>query len=171
MPALVALLAAGMSFSRSRTPRTAATAVVLASAALGTALHLARPGHGREAVDLAGAWIDANAAPGVPVVVTSEEMVTLARFHWPGRPLVAHPPSRVVADASNAEELAGALPFPAGDRVLFVFGRDWLSDPTGALRAAVAKRWRSCGGVEVEGIRVLCLERSSADGPARGGAG
>lgn len=159
LPALAALLASGMSFSRARPGRSAATAIVLACAVLGSSLHLARPGHGREAVDRAGAWLDANAADGTPVVVTSEEMATLARFHWPRRPLVAHPPHGVVADASNAGALAEAMPFPAGDRVLFVFGRDWLTDPEGALRAALRVRWASCGGVEVEGIRVLCLER------------
>ncbi|MFM7143545.1 MAG: hypothetical protein ACKO2K_16695, partial [Alphaproteobacteria bacterium] len=123
----------------------------------------ARPGHGREAVDVAGAWIDANAAPGAPIVVTSEEMATLARFHWPSRPVVPHPPFGVVADEANATPLADELPFPAGERVLFVFGRDWLTDPAGALRAELARRWRSCGGAEFEGIRVLCLERASAD--------
>ncbi|MFM7734360.1 MAG: glycosyltransferase family 39 protein [Alphaproteobacteria bacterium] len=163
LPALAALLGAGMAFSRAHVARLVATAVVLASAALGSTLHVARPGHGREAVDVAGAWIDANAAPGAPIVVTSEEMATLARFHWPSRPVVPHPPFGVVADEANATALADELPFPAGERVLFVFGRDWLTDPAGALRAELARRWRSCGGAEFEGIRVLCLERASAD--------
>ena len=160
LPALAALLGIGASLSRERPARLVATAVLLACATLGTALHLARPGHGREAVDEAGAWLDAHATSDTPVVVTSGEMATLARFHWPHRALVSHPPLGVVADAGNARALAESLPFPGGDRVFFVFGRDWLSDPHGALRAAVLARWFSCGGVEVEGIRILCLERA-----------
>ena len=50
----------------------------------------------------------------------------------------------VVADGANATALAESLPFPSGDRVLFVFGRDWLTDPDGALRRALARRDLFC---------------------------
>ena len=170
LPAAVALLGAGASFSRAHRARLAATLVVAACAVLGSSLHLAHPGHGREAVDAAGTWLDEHAAPDVPVVVSSEEMATLARFHWPRRPVVDYPPRGVVAGPANAEALAAGLPFPRGDRVFFVLGRDWISDPRGHLRSALAARWSSCGGVEVEGIRVFCLERGRGDPGADGSA-
>jgi len=168
LPAVMALLGVGASFSRAHRGRLAATLVVFACAVLGASLHLARPGHGRQAVDAAGAWLDGHASPDAPVVVSSGEMATLARFHWPRRPVVDYPPRDVVAGAANAAALAAGLPFPSGDRVFFVLGRDWISDPRGYLRSALASRWSSCGGVEVEGIRVLCLERGRGDPGADG---
>lgn len=164
-PALVALLGAGMSFSRSSPLRCAAALVVAGCALAGTVLHLADPGHGREDVVAAGAWLDAHGPPGdAPILVTSEEMVTLARFHWPARKTISYPPLDVVARARDAHVLAAATPFPAGDRVFYVFGRDWLSDPDGVLRAAVESRFPSCGSVRFAGIRILCLRRAPGAG-------
>ena len=143
-----------------------AVALVVAGCALaGTVLHLADPGHGREDVVAAGAWLDAHGPPGdAPILVTSEEMVTLARFHWPARRTISYPPLDVVARARDADVLAAATPFPAGDRVFYVFGRDWLSDPDGVLRAAVESRFPSCGSVRFAGIRILCLRRAPGAG-------
>lgn len=126
--------------------------------ALGTALHLAQPGHGREDVAAAGAWLDRHVPVDHEVLISSFEMEIVARHHWPRRLLRAYPEPGVQADAGNAGSLAAALPLD-GDRAYVVLGRAWLTDPDGALRAALRSQYASCGEAAVRGIEMFCLQR------------
>src|SRR5690606_9510918 len=120
--------------------RSLAALVLLAVMALATGRHLADPGHGREAVDRAGEWLDARVPAAEAVLITSFEMDLVARYHWPERRLRPYPPAGVRADAANAGALAAELPFSGADRVYYVLGRAWVSDPAGALRRALRER-------------------------------
>jgi len=151
-PALLVILAAGAARWRLAG---AALAVVLA---VGLGLHLAQPGHGREDTRSAGAWLDAHVPANEEILVTSSEMALLADYQWPGRRLLLYPPAGVIATADNADALAAAMPMPGPGRAVFVVGRAWLSDPTGALVRALGARYRACPGVRVRGIEVLCFE-------------
>jgi hypothetical protein len=133
-----------------------------------TALHLAEPGHGREDVRGATAWLDAHVPADRPVLVTSREMAYLARFHWPGRPIVDYPGPQVVVDPATVGALLDALPWQDG-RATFVFGRAWLSDPSGALERAIGGQYPSCGRLAARGVRIYCVEQPGG-GPG-GGAG
>ena len=74
-------------------------------------LHLADPSHGREQVYAAGKWLDANIPIGEEILVTSEEMAILARFHWPNRLFTAYPYRRTMVGRANADQVAADLPF------------------------------------------------------------
>lgn len=135
-------------------------AVVLA---IGLLQHLADPAHGREDIRAATHWLDEHVPREEEILVTSSEMEFLARFHWPERPWRLWPPARVVADPGNAVRLAADFPPPAaGSRRIFLLGREWLTDPTGALVRAVQARYRECPGTSVRGIRILCFERDGS---------
>src|SRR5262245_57232640 len=135
-------------------------AVVLA---IGLLQHLADPAHGREDIRAATRWLDEHVPREEEILVTSAEMELLARFHWPERPWHLWPPALVVADPDNAVRLATEFPAPAvGSRRIFVLGREWLTDPTGALVRAVQARYRECPGTSVRGIRILCFERDGS---------
>jgi mannosyltransferase len=135
-------------------------AVVLA---IGLLQHLADPAHGREDIRAATRWLNEHVPRGEEILVTSAEMEFLARFHWPERPWRLWPPAHVVADPDNAPRLATELPPPVeGSRRIFLLGREWLTDPTGALVRAVRARYRECPGTSVRGIRILCVERDGS---------
>src|SRR5262249_62112919 len=96
-------------------------------------------------------------------LVARSGMEFRARFPWPERPWPLGPPARVVADPGNAGRLAADFPPPAaGSRRIFLLGREWLTDPTGALVRAVQARYRECPGTSVRGIRILCFERDGS---------
>ncbi len=170
VPAVLVLLAIGAT-ARGGWPRLAPAAGVAVGLllAVGTALHLAEPGHGREDVVAAGAWLDAHVAPEQPLLVTSSEMAYLARFHWAGRPIVDYPAPPAVVSATSADEVAERLPWRDG-RAIYVFGRAWVSDPDGALEGDLRRRFASCGTFETRGIRIYCLEQA-ASVQARAGDG
>jgi uncharacterized membrane protein len=159
VPALLVLLALGAASPRAAgrlAPALGAgTAAVLA---IGTALHLAQPGHGREDIAGAGRWLTANVAPTQPLLVTSHQMAELARFHWARWPIIDYPPDFATVDGPRAERLAERLTWRDG-RAIYVFGRAWGSDPDGALERAI-QRWPSCGAFQARGIRIYCLEQS-----------
>jgi hypothetical protein len=164
VPALLVLLAVGAaSRGWSRLPAPAVGVALGALLVAGTARHLADPGHGREDVRAAGAWLEANLKPGERVIVTSREMAYLARFHWSPREIVEYPPPGTTVDASAAERVARELPW-GEDRAVYAFGRAWVSDPSGALEAAV-RAYPSCGGIEVRGVRVYCLRQGTSAEP------
>jgi uncharacterized membrane protein len=144
-----------------------AIAVVLAGA---TVLHLAEPGRGREDTSAAEAWLDAHVPTAQPLLVTSPEMATLARFHWAGRPIVDYPAPGTVVGAVSAADLAQHLPWRDG-RAVYVFGRAWVSDPDGALERDVQQRFASCGEFETRGIRIYCLKQASTAEARAGGDG
>ncbi len=163
----------------SRTPARCDVCVILTGAARvagarvvlvlvgATALHLAQPGHGREDVRAAAAWLDAHVPATQPLVVTSREMAYLARFHWADRMVVDHPaPILVVVDQASADAALAELPWREG-RVVYVFGRAWVSDPRGVLEQAVSREFASCGRFEVRGIRIYCVERSMGSDAGR----
>src|SRR5262249_48682029 len=157
-----------------RLARVAGVAVGLLLA-MGTALHLAEPGHGREDVAAARAWLDANVAPEQPLLVTSSEMAYLARFHWAPRPIVDYPTPlaasrRPPGVGSAAPGGGGAEGLPGRDgRGIYVFGRAWVSAPGGALEGDLRRRYTSCGAFETRGIRIYCLEQAaSAQAPPAG---
>ncbi len=169
VPAILVLLAIGAAvrgaWTRVARVAGATTGLLLAT---GTALHLAEPGHGREDIRAATAWLEGHAPPGEPLLVTSREMAYLARFHWPARTIVDYPDPHRVIDASSADDVAAQLPWRDG-RAYYVFGRAWVSDPQGALERDVRQRWASCGDFEARGIRIHCLDQTKAD--ARPSAG
>jgi len=169
VPAILVLLAIGATPRAGwlRLARVAGVAVGLLLA-MGTALHLAEPGHGREDVAAARAWLDANVAPEQPLLVTSSEMAYLARFHWAPRPIVDYPTPPAVVNAASADDVAERLPWRDG-RAIYVFGRAWVSDPEGALEGDLRRRYTSCGAFETRGIRIYCLEQAaSAQAPPAG---
>jgi 4-amino-4-deoxy-L-arabinose transferase-like glycosyltransferase len=171
VPAVLVLLAAGAG-ARIGWPRVATGAgigvgVLLAT---GTAMHLADPGHGREDIGAATAWLDAHVPADQPLLVTSREMAYLARFHWAGHPIVDYPRPPTVVDQASADQVADHLPWH-GNRAIYVFGRAWVSDPEGALERDVRQRFASCGGVEARGIRIYCLDHSSTAAAEAGGNG
>jgi mannosyltransferase len=162
MPALILLLACGCTqLPRSGLYRVAPVAL-LACMLIGSMLHLVDPGHGREDVYGATRWLDTHVPANEPILVTSDEMAILARFHWPERNLIVYPPRRVVVSKGNAEQVASQLPWSESRRIIYVMGREWLSDPDGALRAALRTRYDSCLGTQVRGIQVLCFTKPGA---------
>jgi hypothetical protein len=91
------------------------------------------------------------------IVVTSEEMAHLARFHWPERRFVLYPARKVVADRHNAAQLAASLPRTEGGRTIYMVGREWLSDPDGALQSMLRTQYEACPSTYVRGIQIMCL--------------
>lgn len=168
LPLLLALLAAGAPAHLVPGVRTAAVFGLLGVLALGSAVHLSRPGHGREDIASLERWMATHLEPDEPLLVTSFEMAILAAHHWPERDVRLFPETRVVVTPENADALAAALPFPAEQpRAVYVFGRAWLSDPDGALRGALRARYDSCGELRSADIEVLCL-RDRTRPPAAG---
>jgi len=162
-PLLIVMLAAGAPRQLSLSARSAAIGALGLTMIVGCALHLRNPGHGRADVRAAGAWLDAHVGVNEEIVVTSNEMLTLARFHWPARPARLYPDAKVVANAATAGALADRFPFPGPDRAIYVIGRAWVSDPSEDLQGALRRRYASCGGTKVAGIRILCLRRPQVE--------
>ena len=158
-PLLLVIAAAALAAPALHAVRVAAVATLAVVMASGTALHLAEPGHGREDVAAAAAWLDRNVPVGETIVVTSNEMAELARFHWPERRIEIYPPEKTVTGAGNAARLADEFPFPAGGRAIYVVGREWISDPDELLGRELAERYDSCRGASMRGIRILCFEQ------------
>lgn len=159
---LLVTTAVGMAQADPRTIRSAAAAVMVAVMVLGTMLHLHNTAHGREDVTAAGRWLDANVPEDEEILITSGEMEVLARFHWPNRRFRLYPTRDGEIPSAAVGELADALPFPSRERAIFIFGRAWLTDPTGEFQTALSMRYPACGGTEVPGIRILCLRPHDA---------
>lgn len=156
-PAFIIFLAAGLATAANQRLRWAVVAAVFAVISVASYLHLKDPGHGREDVLSAGAWLDRNVPIDEAILITSEELAILARFHWPQRRFVLYPPRRTIVGNSNVDAIAAALPGSQRERVIFMIGREWLSDPEGLLVATLRKRHRDCGGAKLRGIRIVCL--------------
>jgi hypothetical protein len=156
-PVLFVVLAAGIPKADDAWWRKVAALLVILLLLTGTVRHLADPGREREDVNAAGAWLDAHVLAGEEIFVTSDEMASLAYFHWPAQRITQYPQRNTVVQSSGAEALSRGLPMEAGRRSFFVFGRTWLSDPDGALERAVSRDYVSCGAIKVRGIRVYCL--------------
>ena len=159
IPAILVLLAVGCAAAARRRLTVVAPVILVICMIVGSALHLLDPGHGREDVYSAARWLDANVGANEPILVTSDEMALLARFHWPERRIITYPARKVVVDSSNADRIAADIPLYDSPRIIYIFGREWLSDPNGALRASLKAQYESCPGVEVRGIQVLCLTK------------
>lgn len=160
-PVLV-LTAAGMTFDQLRSARGVATLVLGAVMLYATVLHLRDTGHGREDIRGASRWLDANVPPTEEILITSNEMEVLARFHWPNRRFRLYPPERGVIAPDRVDGLANGLPFSDTQRAIFLVGRAWLSDPDGRLQAALVQRYPSCPGIDVSGIRIHCFRPRGA---------
>ena len=161
---VVIVTGAGMVLDRSwRGIATVDLLVVMGSA---TYLHLEDTAHGREDLRAAGAWLDANVPADEEILVTSDEMEVLARFTWPNRKFRRYPEQRGLVDRAHLPETVAAFPFRNRPRAFFLVGRAWLTDPDGELQAALVRAYESCPGIDVRGIRILCLRpRSSAPSP------
>ena len=157
VPALLVLLAAGSPAAIAYRVRTGAAAVLVIVMLIASTMHLADPGHGREDIYAVGNWLDANVPVEEVILVTSEEMATLARFHWPNRRFTVYPPRRTVVHRANADNVAAELPFSDHKRTIYIYGREWLSDPDGDMLSALRNRYYACAGTEARGIRVLCF--------------
>ncbi|MEO6028943.1 MAG: glycosyltransferase family 39 protein [Candidatus Binatia bacterium] len=154
---LLIVVAAGMAPDELRSVRGGATVVLAIVMAWATVRHLADTDHGREDVYAAGRWLDANVPPDEEILITSDEMERLARFHWPERHFRSYPAERRAVTTANVPALVEALPFGGRERAIFLFGRAWLSDPDGELRRALAARYPRCPGTAVPGIDILCF--------------
>jgi hypothetical protein len=154
---LLLVLAAGVAAAEGRGVRSVAAVTLAVVMFIGTALHLHNTSHGREDVIAAGRWLDANVPPEEEILVTSGEMEVLARFHWPNRRFRLYPDRNGAIPTDAIASIADALPFPGPNRAIFIFGRAWLTDPTGAFQTTLSQRYPACGGTEVPGIRILCL--------------
>lgn len=159
MPMFIVLLAAGVPRRLGWSLRSVSVVVVLGTMLGATVLHLADPGHGREDVRTVGRWLDAHVPADEEVLVTSFEMEILARHHWPRHRFRLYPDAnRPAASEADADDVARRLPRSGHGRVVYVFGRAWLSDPSGALRRSLLRQYARCAGTEARGIEVLCLE-------------
>ncbi|MES2352828.1 MAG: glycosyltransferase family 39 protein [Pseudomonadota bacterium] len=156
-PALLAFVVAGFPNTMNDRIRVGAAAVLIIIMVSASTLHLANPGHGREDIYGIGEWLDANVPIEEEILVTSDEMATLAKFHWPQRHFRNYPSGKTVVKRSGADDVAAALPFGNANRVIYIFGRTWVSDPNDALRAALTTRYNACPGIQARGIEVLCL--------------
>jgi hypothetical protein len=170
-PAFVVLLAAGSGRAFSKGLVTWSRVALLATMSLGLGLHLAHPGHGREDMNAAARWLQANVGERETILVTSDEMVELTTFHWPRQRYQLYPPSRITVDRNNAEALAREFPFVGRSRTIYVVGRWWESDPDRLLQETLAKRYTTCPGTEVRGIRILCFVDPPGSGEDEGESG
>jgi len=167
LPGFLLFIASGMTTgARMRSGRLAIVVLAL-TMLLGVARHVADPGFPREDIIGASEWLDANVSNDEEMLVSSDEMAYLARFHWPQRRLTVYPPPGVVVSDDNADAVVSQLPSVGTQRVIYIFGRAWLSDPIGALQRTLRERYRSCGEATLRGIRILCLERSGSSGERR----
>ena len=156
-PALIVFVAAGLAnIVQQRFGWTVAAALFFVMS-IASYLHLQDPGHGREDVFAADAWLDRKVPIDEDILITSEELAILARFHWPQRHFTLYPPRRSIIDRGNVDAFTDALPFANKQRVIFMTGREWVSDPRDLLVAELGKRYRDCGGTAVRGIRIQCL--------------
>ena len=159
-PSLLVLLGAGLAqgFSRHVSVKISAF-ILIAVMVTGSVRHLITPGHGREDIYAAENWLERHVAVDEEILVTSSEMHLFAMLHWPDRRFRLYPSRRIVANHENAAEIAENVPFSTSDRLIFIFGRAWLSDPDGLLKDELAKRYAMCPGAEFRGIHILCLEK------------
>jgi 4-amino-4-deoxy-L-arabinose transferase-like glycosyltransferase len=158
-PALVVLLAAGMPRRFDSRAHWICSLALIAIMVIGSARHLLQPDQKREDVLAAGRWLDKNVPNDAEILVTSDEMATLAYYFWPNRRFVPYPPRNVVADVRNAGALAEALPFNDSGQAIYIVGRAWVSDPDRALQNAISNRYRQCSGTEVRGVHIYCLRK------------
>ena len=171
-PALFVLVAAGMSLGKLSTlRRRTSTLALLVVIVTGTVLHLANPGHGRADIHSAGSWIETNVDKNEKILLTSREMASLAKFHWPHRQLQLYPQSRVTVDETNVHDVLAGLPLGDQERIVYVFGRAWLSDPGGVLQQALIDRFDVCADHRVRGLRIMCLYRSRKAALGKGAGG
>ena len=159
VPALLVLLAAGSPETTAQRVRTGAAVALMVVMLIASTLHLADPSHGREQIYAADKWLDANIPIGEEILVASEEMAILARFHWPNRRFRVYPSGRTMVGRTNADQVSADLPFSDPKRAIYLYGREWLSDPDGELLNALKNRYETCPGTEVRGIRILCFRR------------
>jgi hypothetical protein len=160
-PVLV-LTAVGMAPDRLSSPRGISTIALGLVMMLATFLHLRDTGHGREDVYAAGRWLDANVPVDEEILITSIEMEHLAHFHWPKRHFRRYPVDHHAVKPSLIPSIVDGLPFGDHDHAYYLIGRAWISDPDGELQHALVQRYPACPGVEVAGIRILCLRRTNA---------
>jgi uncharacterized membrane protein len=158
IPMLLTLLAAGMPRRGASRLSTIMGAALIGVMSIATFAELSNPGGKREDVISAAAWLDENVPLHEEIAVTSDEMLSLALYHWPKRRVLQYPDKRLVVTAANAGAVAAALPF-SGERRIYVIGRSWLSDPHDALEAELHTQYANCGGASVRGIKILCLMR------------
>ncbi|HYD46842.1 MAG TPA: glycosyltransferase family 39 protein [Terriglobales bacterium] len=157
-PMLLVMTAAICHPRRRRLARVALAGVALLMV-IASGRHLVDPGHGREDVRGAQAWLRDHFGPSGEVVVMSEEMAQLARFHWPERSVRTYPRPRLMVTPDNAAELAEQLPLAEG-KAVFVIGREWVADPKELLERELRRRYAQCGEHNVRGIRILCLTKT-----------
>jgi 4-amino-4-deoxy-L-arabinose transferase-like glycosyltransferase len=159
VPAFLVLLAAGAPRRIDSFLGTATAGVVVGVMLIGLTRHFYDPGQKREDVRAAGRWLDQNVSTNEEILVSSDEMATLAYYHWPHRRIRLYPARNVVATSANAEALAKEMPSSASGRVIYVFGRDWLSDPSGLLQESLKRMYSQCPGTEARGIHIYCFAR------------
>jgi 4-amino-4-deoxy-L-arabinose transferase-like glycosyltransferase len=157
LPALLALIGIGAAAGGGRRLPGLATATLCLAMLAGSALHMVDPLDGREDVRAAGRWLDAHVPADEQVLVTSRDMATVVTYHWPDRRIRLYPGPHTVVGPSNLSAVVDGLPFADRGRVIYVLGRAWDSDPRDLLPSALAQRYDTCPGAELEGIRILCL--------------
>ena len=163
-PAFIVLLALGLAaLPTMRFGIAIATAMVLVTLGASFA-HLADPGHGREDVFAASKWLDENVPNSEEILFTSHEFALLSNYHWPKRRLTLYPSTPKNIDQSNVKFVAENISFSGKNRVIFMIGREWVSDRQDLLEMELRNRYENCGGIRVRGIRILCL--SSAKLPS-----
>src|SRR5262249_21702608 len=106
VPLMLIVLGAGMPRARVALWHVGAGALLVALMVLSDVLELSHPGQKREDIVAAGAWLDHNVPLDEEILVTSDEMTSLALYHWPKRRIRLYPDRKVVASDSNAGALA-----------------------------------------------------------------
>lgn len=157
VPAVLGFIAAGCPNATRQYAREFSTMGLFAIVIAASFFHLENPSHGREDVVTIGEWLDKNVANSENIFVTSAEMKALATFHWPHRHFTLYPGRKVIVDRTNVNQIVNELPIPTAKRLIYIFGRTWVSDPDNALRKTLKDRYSECGGTMAEGVTVLCL--------------
>lgn len=156
-PAFIILVAAGLAHSVHQSIGKACAIGLLGLTTYASYLHLEDPGHGRENIAAAQAWLDQNVPNKETILITSSEFTVLTNFFWPHRRFIHYPVSSIVITQENINAIANAIPFAENGRVIFMIGREWISDPDDLLIPALEKRYGNCGGASLRGVRILCL--------------
>jgi Dolichyl-phosphate-mannose-protein mannosyltransferase len=159
-PAFIALLGMGLA-ALTKTVLGRVTALAMLTFFSGASMsHLLDPGHGREDIFAATKWLNENVSTQEEIYFSSKEFSLLSNYHWPNRRFTAYPPSTKLVTQENVDEISQNFPFGTKNHAIFLLARDWLSDPNNLLVPALRQRYGNCGGIEVRGIRILCLAKN-----------
>jgi Dolichyl-phosphate-mannose-protein mannosyltransferase len=161
-PAFITLLAIGLTSLTKHALGRAVTLALLTFFSGASIAHLLEPGHGREDIFAATKWLDLNVGAEEEIYFASKEFSLLSNYHWPHRRFIAYPEGNKVVKRDNVQNIARNLPVGTKHRTILMLARDWISDPNDLLVPALRNHFEDCGGINLRGIRILCLRKNSS---------